>query len=85
MRSILESFPGAWQQNVEVQVGDVLAFPTAFRCIGLIASDIAKLRVKLVQQDENGIWSEVKNPAYSPVLRKPNPFQNRIRFMELKD
>src|SRR3546814_12191368 len=48
----------------------------------LIASDIAKLRVKLVQQDSDGIWAETKNPAYSPVLRKPNVIQNRIQFWE---
>jgi HK97 family phage portal protein len=51
-------------------------------CQTLIASDIAKLRIKLVAQDSDGIWSEVKNPAYSPVLRKPNAYQNRIQFIE---
>ncbi len=81
-RTILESFAGAWQQNVEVQTTDVLAFPTVYRCIGLIASDIAKLRVKLVQRDADGIWSETTNPAYSPVLRKPNLYQTRIQFFE---
>lgn len=81
-RTVLESFTGAWQQNVEVKTGDVLAHPTAFRCINLISSDIAKLRVRLVKQDDNGIWEETKNSAYSPVLRKPNGFQTRIQFFE---
>jgi len=79
---ILESFSGAWQQNVEVRYDSVLSFHADFACRTLIASDIAKLRIKLVQQDSNGIWQEVKNSAYSPVLRKPNHFQNRIQFME---
>jgi len=77
-RTILESFAGAWQQNVEVRTADVLAFPTVYRCISLIASDVAKLRVKLVQRDEDGIWSETTSAAYSPVLRKPNLYQTRI-------
>lgn len=77
-RTILESFSGAWQQNVEVQTADVLAFPTVYRCISLIASDVAKLRVKLVERDADGIWSETTSPAYSPVLRKPNLYQTRI-------
>lgn len=81
-RTILESFAGAWQQNVEVQTADVLAFPTVYRCISLIASDVAKLRVKLVQRDADGIWSETASPAYSPVLRKPNLYQTRIQFFE---
>lgn len=79
---ILESFSGAWQRNVEVRYDSVLSFHADFACRTLIASDIAKLRIKLVQQDENGIWTETTNPAYSPVLRKPNHFQNRIQFME---
>lgn len=79
---ILESFAGAWQQNVEVRYDSVLSNHADFACRTLIASDIAKLRIKLVQKDEDGIWAEVTNPAYSPVLRKPNHFQNRIQFME---
>ncbi len=79
---IFEPFAGAWQQNVEVRYDSVLSNHADFACRTLIASDISKLRIKLVQKDETGIWSEVANPAYSPVLRKPNHFQNRIQFME---
>lgn len=79
---IRESYTGAWQQNVTVDNQAVLAFHAIFSCITLIAGDIAKNRVKLVTQDASGIWSEVANPAYSPVLRKPNRFQTRIQFWE---
>lgn len=79
---IMEPFAGAWQRNIEVRYDDVLSNHADFACRTLIASDISKLRIKLVQRDENGIWSETTNPAYSPVLRKPNHFQNRIQFME---
>jgi HK97 family phage portal protein len=79
---IMESFGGAWQRNVTVDREAVIAFHAVFACMTLIASDIAKLRVKLVAQDSDGIWSEVSNPAYSPVLRKPNGFQTRIQFWE---
>lgn len=79
---VLESFSGAWQMNVEVNKESVLAFHAVFACMTLISRDIAKLRVKLVQKDAAGIWSEVTNPAYSPVLRKPNGYQTRIQFWE---
>ncbi|KFB10342.1 phage portal protein [Nitratireductor basaltis] len=79
---VLESFAGAWQQNVEVDFNSVLSFHADFACRTLIASDISKLRVKLVKKDKDGIWEEVNSPAYSPVLRKPNDFQNRIQFFE---
>lgn len=79
---IREAFTGAWQQNVEVKPECVLAYHAVFSCMTLIASDIAKMRVKLVQQDRDGIWIERDSPAYSPVLRKPNSFQTRIQFWE---
>lgn len=79
---VRESYAGAWQQNVEVSFDSVLSNHADFACRTLIASDIAKLRVKLVAQDSDGIWTETKNPAYSPFLRKPNHFQNRIQFFE---
>lgn len=79
---IKESFTGAWQQNVEVRVSSVVSNHAVFSCQTLIASDISKLRIKLVAKDSDGIWTETSNPAYSPVLRKPNDWQNRIQFME---
>jgi HK97 family phage portal protein len=80
--SILEAASGNWQRNVEVRYDLVLSNHADFACRTRIASDIAKLRIKLVQKDADGIWSEVSNSAYSPVLRKPNDWQNRIQFME---
>lgn len=79
---IRESYAGAWQQNVTVDQNAALAFHAVFSCMTLIASDISKLRVKLVAQDSDEIWSETTSPAYSPVLRKPNGFQTRIQFWE---
>lgn len=79
---IRESFAGAWQQNVEINFNSVLSNHAVFACISLISSDIAKLRVMLTAETTSGIWEEVTNPAYSPVLRKPNGYQTRIQFWE---
>ena len=79
---VRESYPGAWQQNVEVTLADVLTHPTVYACVSLIASDIAKMPMRLVQQDANGIWTETESPAFSPVLRKPNRYQTRIAFFK---
>lgn len=78
---IRESFPGAWQRNVEVRAESVLSFHAVFACQTLIASDISKLRIKLVRQTDDRIWEEVDNWSY-PVLYKPNRFQTRIQFIE---
>lgn len=81
---IYESFSGAWQSNVTVNYDTVLSNHADFACKTLIASDIAKLRIKLVEKIK-GVWQEVTNAnlaaAYA-VLRKPNHFQNRIQFLE---
>ncbi len=79
---IREPFMGAWQRNEEVNMDTVLTFSAVFACVTLIASDIAKLRWRLVEQDDDGIWTETTSQAFSPVLRKPNHFQTRIKFIE---
>ncbi len=78
---IRESFTGAWQRGVTVSVDTSLTNPVLFRCVSLIASDIAKMRLRLMALDEDGIWCETESPAFSPVLRKPNRYQNRIQFI----
>lgn len=74
---------GAWQRNQEWSAETVLAHHAVFACVTLIANDIGKLRLKLVEQDANGIWSEVHAQSpFLPVLTKPNRYQNRIQFVE---
>jgi HK97 family phage portal protein len=79
---IRESFTGAWQRNVEVRLDNVLTFSAVYSCISLIASDIGKLHLRIVEQDKNGIWTEREVAAFSPVLRKPNRYQTRQKFVE---
>ena len=78
---VREPYQGAWQRNEELTPDNAMAFHAVFACHTLICSDIAKLRPKLVALNGK-VWQETSNPAYSPVLRKPNHFQNRIQFFE---
>lgn len=77
---IRESFTGAWQRNVEVRRENVLTYWAVYACIRLIANDIAKMRVKLMEQAEDGLWREVKNSPFLRVLQKPNRYQTRVQF-----
>jgi phage portal protein BeeE len=81
--SIREPYTGAWQNNDELTVDSPIANPTAFSCITLIATDVGKLELRLVQ-DENGdgVWIPTTNPAYSPLLRRPNRYQLPTKFVE---
>jgi len=79
---VREPFTGAWQQNQEIVVADVLAYGPVFACVTLIAQSIAKLSCRLVRQEGDGIWTATSNPAFSPVLRKPNRYQTWQKFVE---
>lgn len=78
---IREPFGGAWQRNVEpVNAANAMQYAAVYACVTLIANDIGKLRLKLMQRTGEDIWEEQDNPAYSPVIRKPNHFQTYIEF-----
>lgn len=79
---IRESFAGAWQQNVEVDNDTVLTYFAVFACMTLIAGDIAKLGLRMMEKTRDGIWIEADEDDVSAVLRKPNPMQTRIQFWE---
>jgi HK97 family phage portal protein len=74
-------YPGAWQQNNEIRVDSVLAYHAVFACVTLISQDVGKLRPKLVQK-VGEVWPETESPAFSPVLRRPNHYQNHQQFKE---
>lgn len=77
-----EGFAGAWQRSIKVDNTTVLKFPALYACVTLIASDISKLGLRLVERTEDGIWQETSSPAFSPVLRRPNRYQNSMQFRE---
>ena len=80
---VREAFTGAWQKNYELRYQTVLAFHAVYACIKLISGDISKCRLRLVEKDNNGIWKEVdRNSPYWPVLRRPNRYQDCIKFVE---
>lgn len=79
---IREPFIGAWQTNQEVKLDNVLTYAAVFACVTLIAADVAKLCLRLVEETDEDIWEPTDSPAFSPVLRKPNRYQTRIEFIE---
>lgn len=83
---ILEPFAGAWQRNIHGPRNEreITAFSAVYACIAIIADDISKCRLKLVEFDTGSkVWQEVFDPRvpHGAVLRKPNHFQTRIQFL----
>jgi HK97 family phage portal protein len=79
---VREPYAGAWQVNVEGRRDLVLAYSAVYACVTLIASDIGKLCLRLVEQSDEDVWEETDSPAFSPVLRKPNRYQTINKFVE---
>ena len=76
-----EGYLGAFQADDPISLQDALAHPTVYACVTQIAGDIGKLRLRLMA-DKDGIKTEVNRLSYSPVLRRPNKFQTRQKFIE---
>lgn len=77
--------PGYFQMDMTVRPETILAHPSVYACVSLISNDIGKLRARLmerVEKDGRTIWVETSRPAFSPVLRKPNHYQNHIQFKQ---
>ena len=79
---VREPFMGAWQRNNEIRAQQVLTNPTLFAVVTLIAADVAKLCLRLVEQDDDDVWTPFDSPAFSPVLRRPNRYQHITEFCE---
>jgi HK97 family phage portal protein len=72
---------GWWQKDIHYTARDADRNTTVFACMTLIAGDISKLAVMLVEKVK-GVWQETDSPAYRTFLRKPNGFQTLQQFLE---
>lgn len=77
-----DTHTGSWQQDIpRMSTEALLAFAPVYACATLIASDVGKVCLRLMQE-EKGVWLETRTGAFSPVLRKPNHYQTRQQFIE---
>lgn len=86
---------GSWTTIVDTTTGfdfqidatlnkqSILKQATVFRCIAQIAGDVSKLALRLMEYNQDWrMWQEAPdNPAYTPVIRRPNHFQLRHEFL----
>lgn len=79
---VREAWGGAWQANVAIDAPkNILAFSAVYSCVTIIASDIAKLRIKLMEEGDDRIYREVDRASpFLVVLKKPNSYQTWLQF-----
>lgn len=79
---VRESYAGAWQQGITLDSQEsIVANGAVFSCVTGIASDIAKLRVRITKRGARGVQTEVPDHWATKLLRRPNRYQNRIQFV----
>src|SRR5262245_26334105 len=80
--TIREPFTGAWQRDMPLRAESLITYFAVYSCVSLISTDVGKLRLRLMRKSDEGLWQEIDVPAFSPVLRKPNHYQTRQKFIE---
>lgn len=78
---IREGNSGDWQRNIEFSPEDIASYAPVFACLTLIASDVAKLPLRAITE-KLGVWVPYSAPELEKLLERPNPYQNRIQFVE---
>ena len=80
---VREPYTGAWQLNDPITTETALSNASVFGVVSGIAQDLSKIAPPLLlEQNDAGFWRETTNPAYSPVLRRPNRYQTDQQFLE---
>lgn len=66
--------------EVNVQGKNALKVDTVFACIRILSESIAKLPLKVYQEDENGIQKATRHPIYQLLKLRPNPHMSALDF-----
>lgn len=78
-----ERFAGAWQRGITADQDSIIRSGAVWACVTRIAQDISKLSLTLLEEDANGLSTEVRRASpFLAVLKKPNHFQTRVKFIE---
>jgi HK97 family phage portal protein len=73
---------GDWQRARRLDTDGMIEQSVVWSCLKLISGDVSKCGPILKQQQPSGIWQTAQNPAYSPVIAKPNAYQSPMQFLE---
>lgn len=77
---VAEPNAGAWQRSEPLEVETALCLSAVFACVNLIASDVAKLPMRVARK-RGDHWEATVHDA-TRLIRKPNAYQNRFQFLQ---
>lgn len=66
--------------DVNVKGKNALKIDTVYACIRILSESVAKLPIKVYQEDESGVQKQTRHPAYQLLKLRPNPYMSAYDF-----
>ncbi|MED1881075.1 phage portal protein [Brevibacillus borstelensis] len=66
--------------QVNVRGKNALKVDTVYACIRIRSESVAKLPIKVYQEDENGIQKQTRHTVYQLLRLRPNPYMSAFDF-----
>lgn len=78
-RRLLEVL-GIDPDDVNVRGKNALKIAVVYACVRILSEAVAKLPLKVHQEDENGIQKTAKHPLFQLLKLRPNPYMSAFDF-----
>ena len=78
-RRLLELL-GIDPEDVNVRGKNALKVDTVFACVRILSESVAKLPLKVYQEDDVGIKKAARHPIYKLLKLRPNPYMSAYDF-----
>lgn len=66
--------------DINVKGRAALRIDTVFACVRILSESVAKLPLKVYQEDENGVQKPTGHPIYQLLKLRPNPYMSAFDF-----
>jgi HK97 family phage portal protein len=66
--------------EVNVKGKNALKIDTVYACVRIRSESVAKLPIKVYQEDENGVQKQTRHPVYQLLRLRPNPYMSAYDF-----
>ncbi|MFB0845756.1 phage portal protein [Paenibacillus oleatilyticus] len=66
--------------TVNVKGKNALKIDTVYSCVRILSESVAKLPIKVYQEDENGVQRATRHPVYQLLKLRPNPYMSAYDF-----
>lgn len=66
--------------DINVKGKNALKIDTVYACIRILSESVAKLPLKVYQEDEAGVQKSTRHPVYQLLKLRPNPYMSAFDF-----